>query len=376
MASTAGESGVSIASHEEIRRALRGEFVSVLRERTSDTKRPPLDSMSRGTKVRVFVAMPILVDGHVTGAVVLSRTPMGVAKAVYQNRAVFLAMLLSLLLGVTLVTLLTVFTIRQPIKALIRQTRRIAVDPAQGDPIDRPGTREFEELSEAFAAMSKALHDRGVYITTFARNVSHEFKTPLTSIRGSVELLQDHLDTMAPEERDGFLEVVARDCDRLDRLVADLLELARADVVAPGADTTHVSDAVERTSEPLRDAGFVVELEVDGDDRVGISAPALGSIFDNLLGNARAHGASRASVRVSTDRDRVRIEVHDDGPGIDPDVADDVFDDFFTTARDRGGTGLGLAIVRTLVHAHHGSIELVDPSCAKFRVTLPSVPAR
>lgn len=372
IASTAGEHGLSIAEHEEIERALRGEFVSILRRRISTSPSPPLESISRRTKVRVFVAMPVLVGNRVVGAVVLSRTPMSIAKALYENRDVWLGMLLTLLAGVALITTLTLVTIQRPIRALIQQTRKIAENPDDVDVIKRPGTREFEELSEAFAAMAGALGERERYITTFARNVSHEFKTPLTSIRGSVELLQDHLDEMEPNERDEFLDVVAKDCDRLDRLVGRLLDLARADVLRPGTERADVGGVVDNVAATARTADFGVEVDCPAEPiEVAMARETLESVLSNLLVNAREHGGSTATVHVESSDSEVVIFVSDDGPGIDSEDVDRIFEEFFTTARDHGGTGLGLAIIRTLVLAHGGSIELSDPHDAKFRVTLP-----
>ena len=366
------ERGQSIAAHEEVRRALTGEFVSLLRQRISSSPRPPIESISRGTTVRVFVAMPIFVGDRVAGAVVLSRTPMSIMKALYTNRVILGLMLATLLAGVALITILTLVTIRNPIQALIDQTRRIAANPADAGVIEQPGTREFQELSEAFASMAAALREREAYITTFARSVSHEFKTPLTSIRGSIELLQDHLDEMEPGERDEFLDVVARDCERLDRLVGRLLELARADVLRPGGEASDVEAVARAIAQELETADFTVRLNSTlQDPAVGMGRETLEALFANLLGNARDHGATTARVEIREVDGEAEVVVTDDGPGIDPADAPRIFDTFFTTARERGGTGLGLSIVRTLVEAHGGSVELLQPVPATFRLRLP-----
>lgn len=370
IATTGEHRGWSISHHEEVRRALTGEFVSILRQRISDSPRPPLESISRRTKVRVFVAVPILVQHRVVGAVVLSRTPKSFAKALYENRLVFLFMLLSLLVGVALITVLTLVTIRRPIRHLIEQTRRIARDPDDVTPIEQPGTREFQELSAAFSGMAQTLSEREDYITTFARNVSHEFKTPLSSIRGSVELLQDHFDQMEPEERDEFLDVVAKDCDRLDRLVERLLELARADVLRPGLEAADVTDVARAVAADFQTADFRVDVDTTGPLAAPVARETLESLFTNLVSNAQRHGGTHATVRIRPLDDQIEIRVSDDGPGIDDADVDRIFDEFFTTARTSGGTGLGLPIIRTLVEAHGGSIELVDPATATFRVLL------
>lgn len=366
------EEGQSIAAHEEVRRALTGEFVSLLRERISDSPPPPIESISRRGTVRVFVAMPVLVGDRVVGAVVLSRTPVTITKALYENRVALLAVLAALLAGVAIITLLTLLTIREPIQALIAQTRRIAQNPADGAAIENPGTIEFAELSEAFASMAGALQEREAYITNFARSVSHEFKTPLTSIRGSIELLQDHLDEMAPPERDEFLEVVAKDCDRLDRLVARLLELARADVLRPGSETCDVVSTGLEIADQFRSADFSTIVQSGAEEAaVSMSREAVEAVFANLVGNAREHGATTCEVQIHRRDRHAEIVVFDDGPGIDEANAAQIFEPFFTTARERGGTGLGLAIIRTLIETHGGTIELVDPSSATFRIRLP-----
>ena len=371
VASTAGESRVSIGEHEEVQRALKGEFVSLLRKRVSDSPRPPIESISRRTNVRVFVAMPVLHGDRVVGAVVLSRTPMSIAKALYTNRFVFFAMLLALLAGVALITVLTVLTIQRPITALIRQTRKIAEEPMSSAVIDNPGTREFQELSTAFASMAAALAEREKYLTGFARNVSHEFKTPLTSIRGSVELLQDHMAEMEPSERDEFLAVVAAECDRLERLVQGLLELARADVHRPGAETSVLAEAVEAVANSCRAADFDVEVDVGAEIEVGMAREALETVLANVLENARAHGGQQAWVKAEPAGEHVELTVWDDGPGIDNANADRIFEEFFTTARDSGGTGLGLAIIQTMLQVHGASIRLENAASATFVLQLP-----
>jgi signal transduction histidine kinase len=93
------------------------------------------------------------------------------------------------------------------------------------------GTREIAELSHSLVTMAETLEARADYIRGFAAEVSHEFKTPLAAMRGTVELLQEHLATMTEAERRSFLANLAEDVTRLDRLVRRLLDLARADVM-------------------------------------------------------------------------------------------------------------------------------------------------
>jgi signal transduction histidine kinase len=361
VAATGLEPGMSLAHRREVERALEGEFVQIVRARNSSEPTPPLDSISRRSDVRVFVTMPIVHQGRLMGAVLLSRTPMSLIKAVYKHRLLFGTGFAIVILAVVSISFLTSYFITQPIGALIGQAERLAVGQGDsGETIERPGTEEFARLSEAFAEMATTIEQRADYIETFARNVSHEFKTPLSSIRGTVELLRDHWETMEEAKREEFLEMVDKDRRRLQMLVERLLDLARADMLEPAAESADLLACIERAAGQVGDG---LEVTVEGPDE-GLEA-AMGrqvveSIMANLLENARQHGATRAAVTIESSDEEAVVTVHDDGPGISEGNADKIFDAFFTTARSEGGTGLGLAIVRSLLEAHGGTIELVD----------------
>ena len=157
----------------------------------------------------------------------------------------------------------------------------------------------------------------------FASNVSHEFKTPLTSIRGAVELLKDHFADMSPEDRERFLHILEQDADRLTELVRRLLDLARAEVVQPGSERAQVAEAFNRVADRFRCDGLNVTFDATPDMRPVAMAPeVLESILSNLVDNARQHGSPRVHVHLSAHpekhvgRDLVEITVQDDGPGV------------------------------------------------------------
>ncbi|MGM0557927.1 MAG: HAMP domain-containing sensor histidine kinase [Myxococcota bacterium] len=367
--------GKSLAHREEVARALNGEFVQVVRERVTDEEAPPLDSLKRGTNLRVNVAMPIVHNNRVLGAVMLVRTPISLAKAVYKNRYLFAGFLGIIFLAAIIISLLTALTISRPIRDLIEQTRRIARREEDAtEPIENPGTFEIEQLSHAFADMASSLQERAEYIETFARNVSHEFKTPLSSIRGTVELLQDHLDEMDEEERQRFLEMLDKDSERMQRLVTRLLDLARADVVQPTGSGTDLGEVLDSCVEPYRDK-LDIELELaEGVGAVAMDRETLETVLSNLFENANRYGGDEVRVEASRVEDEVVFVVQDNGPGISEGNAQKIFESFFTTARDEGGTGLGLAIVRSLIRSHDGEIRLLDSDeGAAFEVRLPGV---
>lgn len=378
VATTGEELGRSVARYEEVRRALTGEFVSALRWRGKNPPTPPpLDSISRGTRIRVFVAVPIIHGERVIGSVLLARTPWNIWQALYGKRAALLRGGLVLLAVVVAIALLTSFTIGRPVRALREQARR-AARGEQGavTPLRNPGTREIAELSETVAEMARTLETRANYIADFAAQVSHEFKTPLTAMQGAVEMLREHGPTMSPEERARFLDILERDTRRLAQLVRRLLELARADMTpAAAAETADVAAVLQAAAQRYREPELVSGLHLPSQPlRAAIPAETLESILGSLLDNVRVHGGPRATARLSAAAagPDAEIFVRDDGPGISAANRPRVFEPFFTTAREQGGTGLGLSIARSLTRAHGGDIELLPSARGTlFRLRLP-----
>ena len=381
VASTRADLGKSLLVQEEVRRALQGRHVSLLRQRYPEELTPPMGSISRSSRVRVFVAMPVIEGDRVLGAVLLSRTPLALSTALHQNRFYLIGGGTVILLVVCAVTVLTTLLITRPVKALIRQAEQVTLSDkgAVAVPLSRPGTYEVDHLSKALAQMSGTLEKRGNYIRTFASNVSHEFKTPLTSIRGTVELLKDHLADMSEANRARFLHILEQDTDRLARLVQRLLDLARADVLKPGGEQTHVADAFRQVADRFQSESLSVTFDlVPGMRPIAMAPEVFESVLSNLVDNARQHGGDEVHVHLSAraarrdGTDSVEIDVQDDGRGVSESDADRIFTPFFTTERESGGTGLGLSIVQAIVSAHQGTITL-EPSTsgALFRLVLP-----
>lgn len=372
------ELGRSLMNREEVVRALRGEPVSVLRRRNSEVLPLPLDSISRGAHLRVFVVQPIIHGDRVLGAVVLVRTPANIKQALLGKRNALLEAGLVLFAVVLALSLLTSLTISRPVYALIAQARRAARgETGAVVPLPHPVTQEIAELSDTVAAMAATLESRARYISDFAAHVSHEFKTPLTAIRGSVELLRDHGATMSAAERERFLSLLDADAARLEKLVRRLLELARADMVKPGDERSDLRAVVEAVAARYRELGMEVAISAGtGRTLIAMSAETLDSILHMLLDNARQHAGRDAQVDIHWQLEAggrgVGLDVSDNGPGISSGNIERVFEPFFTTARERGGTGLGLAIIRALLKAHGGDITLA-PSArgAAFRLQLP-----
>jgi signal transduction histidine kinase len=376
---TGAELDMSILNREAVYRALTGENVRFLQERLIDTPAPKIETISRGTLVRVVVAMPVTFKNRVLGVVLMSRTPMDLTKALYQNRFVLARYLAGLIVLVIIVSFFTATTIIKPIQALIDQAKRVGKDPTSAAiPIERPGSHEIKLLSAAIAEMATTLQERAQYIESFARNVSHEFKTPIASIKGSVEIFKDHFEGMSKAERNKFLNMLEHDANRMEQLVNRLLQLARADVAKPTNTNLKVNQELSHVMHHYLEQGLNIHFENSLLDRhlIRVSDDDFISIISNLVDNSVQHGGSTVEINVKArvSDSRVIIEVQDDGPGISEDNLDRVFTAFFTTNRDAGGTGLGLPIVKALVSSYEGELELTSSGAGtRVRVTLPLV---
>jgi signal transduction histidine kinase len=376
VATSGGGVGEDISSAEEVQAALAGEPGLVVRPRdNSNSRKMPIDGLSRRSPVRVYLAVPVRLDGEIVGAVVLSRTPREELQTFWQmapRLSVGGAVALALTIGLGVASGLV---LSRSLKQLALASRRIAAGQhaalVEIEPATRSRVAEARELALAMATMSARLQERLRYITEFAGNVSHEFKTPVSSLRGTVELLRDD-EEMPAEQRTLFLDNAQADLDRLSRLVGGLLRLARAEeggerrVVPLGL----VAAAVVDRHPSVRSAGEAGAVEGNREQ--------LEAALENLVENALRHGGDGVNVRVICWRegDSTGFTVEDDGPGISPANLARVFDRFFTTARDRGGTGLGLALVKAICQSHGGSVEVTSEARrTAFRARFPMAAA-
>jgi two-component system phosphate regulon sensor histidine kinase PhoR len=218
----------------------------------------------------------------------------------------------------------------------------------------------------------------------FVANVSHELRTPLTAIRGYVEALSEG-DASAEEHR-GFLDIIARHTLRMERLVKDLLRLARLDAGQEtldliACDTRGLAEAVVADLAPAAGARRqeVLVTVAPGAETVRADPAKLHDALRNLVVNAITYAPERTTIAIDAQpaRGRVAIRVADEGPGIPDEDLARVFERFYrvdkSRARDPGGTGLGLAIVKHLVELHGGTIGVENRAegGAVFTMTLP-----
>jgi two-component system sensor histidine kinase ChvG len=285
---------------------------------------------------------------------------------------------MSVALGVSvLMTLMLALTISRPLERLSRAARGIAAGRKDVQ-IPVGGGGEISELGRAFGEMTEKLEARQRYISEFAADVAHEFKSPLTSIRGAAELLAEGA-ADDPEARRRFLRNIELDAARLDRLVSRLLELSR---IETSEEQPQVVDlralcrrAIERAETP--DSAIVFSYE-SGIHLVPARESALETALLNLLDNALRFSPPGVPVELSVRGEKgspwVEISVTDGGPGVPPEHLPRIFERFYTTDAERDGTGLGLAIVRSVAVAHGGVVDVLRPTAggACFVLRLPA----
>jgi len=219
----------------------------------------------------------------------------------------------------------------------------------------------------------------------FVANVSHELRTPLTAIRGYVEALAEG-DT-SQEERRRFLDIILRHALRMERMVKDLLRLARLDagqeILEPVACDTRalIQSVVSDLTPALEGRSQRVDIAIRSGAETLRGDPAkLHDAIRNLVANAGIYSPERTAIRIEARKEasRIAIAISDEGPGIPEDDLTRVFERFYrvdkSRARDPGGTGLGLAIVKHLVELHGGRVRVENRASggATFTIELPA----
>lgn len=275
-----------------------------------------------------------------------------------------IALLLSLVLAFAIAR-----WVADPLQRLIAATHTIPTESVQ--PVATGGPHEVQELARAFNAMVARVQSSQKSQRDFVANVSHELKTPLTSIQGFAQAIIDGT-AGTPEDHKQAAEVIFNEASRMHRMVLNLLDLARMDTglvelqMAP-VDVNALLNGVVEKFTPIASkanvevrARFAKDLPVlngDGD--------RLSQVFTNLLDNALKFTPQGGSITLRAVRDRgeIQIAVDDTGKGIPPQSIPHIFDRFYQAdvsrqGGDQHGAGLGLAIVKEIVSAHGGRISV------------------
>jgi signal transduction histidine kinase len=278
-----------------------------------------------------------------------------------------------------IVSLFLARRIARPLRHVADATERLAAGDAPG-PVPAEGAAELVSLAESFNHMATELEHARDAERAFLLSVSHELKTPLTAVLGYAEGLADG--TIEPAEA---AATIAKEGARLDRLVRDLLDLARMNrhefsVRREPVDLAEIAaECHHRHEAQARAFGIELVLDANEDARAIGDADRLVQALSNLVENALRVSPSGGTVRIVAGAGELAVE--DDGPGLKPEEIPRAFERFYLYSRYAGsravGSGLGLAIVDELAHAMGGSVEVRSrPGSTRFSIRLPGSSAR
>ena len=276
-------------------------------------------------------------------------------------------------------------------RRVLRPLNRVgaaAKDIARGDlatRVEAGDDPDLAQLAGSFNEMAVALERRIERDTRFASNVSHELRSPLTTLSASITVLENHREDM-PERARAALDLMVADVNRFRQLIEDLLEISRFDAGVMHLDTyeLRVAELVMQAVGAATDADIPLDIDfqlagviVEADKR------RLMRVIANLIDNAAKYGGGASRVELRQVDDKVQIAVEDDGPGIPDEDRDRIFDRFSRglSAGDRRtsggeGVGLGLSLVAEHIRLHNGRVFVEDrpdgKAGARFVVQLPA----
>ena len=360
--------------YPEVAQALNGQNASMVRVN------------DRGDVI-VSVAVPVQRFRAVRGALMLSTQGADIDDMVEAERLAILKVFIVAAGVMVVLSILLAGTIAEPVRRLadaaesVRRRIRSRVEI----PDFTRRRDEIGHLSGTLRDMTNALYSRIEAIESFAADVAHELKNPLTSLRSAVETLPI---AKTDESRGRLLAIIQHDVKRLDRLISDISDASRLDAELQRHETAPVDVAkllntvVAVANEVQRDDGVRVTLRFEGGGARAFQVPGhdsrLGQVVDNLIENARSFSPPGGTVRVTCRRLKSHVEIYvdDDGPGVQPDAFEKVFERFYTDRPQQGfgqNSGLGLSISKQIVDAHGGTIRLENRSGAPDADGAPAV---
>ena len=366
---------------EEPRNIRQGELPEVVQALTGQTKWV-VRVNAKGQTI-VSMAVPIQTFKTVRGALLLSTQPGDIDKIIASDRWALFRVFLVAAVVMFVLSLFLAGTIAGPIRRLAEAAERVrrGVNSREEIPDFTSRADEIGHLSLALRDMTKALYSRMEATESFAADVAHELKNPLTSLRSAVETLPR---VTSDESRGRLTAIIQHDIRRLDRLISDISDAsrldaelargrtARLDVAALLGAVVTIANEVERDD----DVTFVlVVAPLSGDEPGGYWVDGhdsrLGQVINNLVDNARSFSEDGGTVRVGLRRARldeddgedgetgVEVVVDDDGPGIPAHAFERIFERFYTDRPSQGfgqNSGLGLSISRQIIEAHGGRV--------------------
>ena len=322
----------------------------------------------------ISLAMPVQRLKAILGVLQLSTRSGEIERLLNEERSAIIEIFLLAAIVSVLLSIVLANMIARPIRRLAAAARIDEDDPARMMGPDRPRipdlthrTDEIGELSEALMGMTEALYTRIGAIESFASDVAHELKNPLTSLRSAVESMQY---AKTDEQRQRLLDVIVNDAARMDRLITDISNASRldAELSRERMETVDLGELIE-TLEGVFEAEtaerhITIRAEIpEGGLEVRGLESRLAQVVINLIGNAISFSPDDGEITVTGQRlpgGGARVSVMDEGPGIPEENLDSIFERFYSERPPEESfgnhSGLGLSISRQIIETHGGRI--------------------
>ncbi len=361
------------AQRPEISEALAGRRGSITR--FSDTLQTSM----------LYVAIPRHESGKLVGVTRTAIPLSSIDKLLDKLYKQFLILLTVLLVVISMVIINMYRKINQPLAEIIDEANQIALGNFSTTLPDYD-IKEIAELGAAMNRMTEQLDRLDNLRQDFVANVSHELKTPITTIKSYVETLLDGAQH-DPKDLEHFLNIVLKQNDRLAAIVDDLLTLSRLES-APITQILELQDqnacdllktSADMCQTQANTKGITITRHCIPPLTVQVDHSLMTQALVNLLDNAIKYSNENTAITLSAEAtdETVRISISDQGPGIPEEHIPRLFERFYRVDKSRsrrvGGTGLGLAIVKHITHIHEGQVEVVNNGGAGccFTITLP-----
>lgn len=352
------EIALSTRGHPDIQKAMEGEIVSEVRLNTDG-------------EIITSVAVPIQRFREIQGVLLLSTLPGDIDSAIIAEKKAIIQVFLVAVFVMLLLSLFLAGTIAGPIRRLSDAAERVKKRVQSRIEIPNYTYRsdEIGHLSLSLRDMTQTLYNRIEAIERFAADVAHELKNPLTSLRSAVEVFPK---AKNDEAKTKLLSIIEHDVKRLDRLITDISDASRLDAELQREEGKAVDIGT------LLDNLVLYANQFDGAPKVNFTSTQIGNtkfeskvqghegrlaqVFNNLFDNARSFSPENGKIEVEYEafKDKVIIQIKDQGTGIQNDAFEKIFERFYTDRPEHAfgnNSGLGLSISKQIIEAHGGTIS-------------------
>lgn len=331
----------------------------------------------------VFLGVPLKIDGQIEGAILtfspVSQVTSNITKI---NTVILVVSIFAIVVGAVFIYINSL-RVSRPIKKMEEAAKKLALGKKVDD-IKITTKDEIGQLSNTFNYMKRQLNAIERMRREFIASISHDLRTPLTSIIGFLEAMLDGL--IKPKDYNRYLKSMRDEALRLGRLTEDILESASIQSVNTKLKKEYfnvynlITDITNSTSSNDRDKETHINVDCPKDLRVFADIDRLKQILINLVSNSIKYSKESVNIfiTVKENKDKIVFSVKDNGMGISPEELPFIFDKFYRVDKSRqtnGGTGLGLNIVKDLVELHGGSIYAQSQinEWTEFTFELPKV---